>query len=118
MTDVDSMVVWLREAMNAAQHDAEAAARAFPAWEFDECVKEVRDVPNAGTVASIAVPAFGPHIARQSPAAVLRRTAADRKLLAECESAFEWDNWGAASLVETAIRRLAEGYGWAEETTT
>ena len=81
MTDTDRMVVWLREALDAAQRDAEAAARAFPEWDCDEFVKEIRDVPNAGTVAFIAVTEYGPHIVRNSPAAVLRRIAADRKTL-------------------------------------
>jgi hypothetical protein len=48
---------------------------------------------------------------------VLRRIAADRKTLADCEAAFDWDNWGAASLAETVIRNLAEAWGWTEETT-
>lgn len=144
MTDTDRMVVWLREAMDAAQRDAEAAARAFPDWDYDEFVKEIRDVPNAGTVAFIAVTEYGPHIARHSPAAVLRRIAADRKALtlyaetvairdrsaASLRAAQDrgdmpdpcvLDDWSRANR-ETAfmlplIEILAEGWGWIEEAT-
>lgn len=144
MTDADRMTVWLREALDTAQREAEAAARAFPAWEFDERVKEVRDVPNAGTVAFIAVPQYGPHIARQSPAAVLRRIAKGRELLDDilteqhtvvcdpfytCEAATEERDGGANPMtqgrrpcdcgldarVERRVRLLAECWGWTEE---
>ena len=129
MTDTDRMVVWLREAMDAAQRDAEAAD--WSEWSVEDLrLIDQRDgklvetgrepgtllIGNGLRIAS-GVPAALAHVARQDPAAVLRRIAADRKLLDECVAAFDWDNWGAASLAETAIRNLAEGYGWTEETT-
>ncbi|MEU5043166.1 DUF6221 family protein [Streptomyces griseorubiginosus] len=135
MTDTDGMVAWLRKAMDAAQRDAEAAARAFPDWEFDEFVNEIRDVPNAGTVAYVPVPEYGPHISRQSPAAVLRRIAADRKILDElhpsttqiinpgygkhvadfgCVTCHDWDGVTEGYGYCPTVRALAEGYGWTE----
>jgi len=121
MTDTDRMVAWLREAVDAAQRDAENAARAFPDWEFDEFVNEIRDVPNAGTVAYVPVPEFGPHIARQSPAVVLRRIAADRKQLAlhraEPGQHPDFCGYDKHQLPCPGLRLLAEGWGWTEETT-
>ncbi|NUP39171.1 MAG: hypothetical protein HOY76_19695 [Streptomyces sp.] len=116
MTDTDRMVVWLRETLDAAQRDAEAAARAFPEWDYDEFVKEIRDVPNAGTVAFIAVTEYGPHIARHDPAAVLRRIAKDRERLEDCENILAgWHYEETKELAANTIRNIAECWGWTEE---
>jgi hypothetical protein len=56
------------------------------------------------------------HMALHDPRSVLQRIAGERKTLAECEAAFDWDNWGAASLAKSTIRNLAEAWGWTGET--
>jgi hypothetical protein len=129
------MVVWLREAMDAAELVAQKASElcgchpSAPRWMFGDETTDGRilvvDDPHPDLKRKIGRrwngsyegKAMAEHVVRQDPAAVLRRIAADRKLLDECVAAFDWDNWGAASLAETAIRNLAEGYGWTEETT-
>lgn len=61
-----------------------------------------------------------PHMARHDPAAALRRIAADRKLIAECEHLLAVDGWeydDAPTLARTTIRAVAEGWGWTGETT-
>jgi hypothetical protein len=60
--------------------------------------------------------ALGAHLVRHDPAAVLRRIRAERKVLAECEAAYHWDNWGASSLADVVVQGIAEGWGWTEET--
>jgi hypothetical protein len=60
-----------------------------------------------------------PHMARHDPAAVLRRIAADRKLLDECEEVLAIDGWeysDAPDLAELAIGCVATGWGWTEGT--
>lgn len=106
------MVVWLREAMDAAQRDAEAADAVDPApWtvEIGEAGSPERPRPGApGTSAGMIKDAQGDdlwecegtetlcmtsasakHAARHDPAAVLRRIAADRKTLDDCMKAVE-----------------------------
>jgi hypothetical protein len=137
------MVVRLREAMDAAQRDAEAAAeRAWsPHWEYDELVHEIRDLNNGNTLATIYHPEIGAFVVANSPAAVLRRIAADRKmlgdLLAEKHDVCE-DSWysclaaadngdrdgnqdctcGRDERVERHVSNLAEGWGWTGEATS
>lgn len=126
MTDTDRMVVWLRETMDAAQRDAEAAAeRAWsPHWEYDDHVNEIRDLNNGNTLATIYHPEIGAYVAANGPAAVLLRIAADRKLLelhhdvdgkcAECAQGYELMDWGPNFPCQT-IRHVAEGWGWTGE---
>lgn len=55
------------------------------------------------------------HIALHDPAAVLRRIAAERKLLAECQKVLAVDDWeynDAPDLARATVRALAEGWGW------
>lgn len=99
MTDADLMLTWLRDAMDAAQRDAEAAGgyelMQRLNWSWDElqatsiylrryCLdfltpiadhQQVKNDVDSPTEEQQA------HIVRNSPAAVLRRIAADRKLL-------------------------------------
>jgi hypothetical protein len=87
MTDADGMVAWLREALDAAQRDAEAAGG--DAWtdhtkgwhisvlDAQQCPVatlpiRLSDGDDYGTAA---------HVARHDPHAVLRRITADRKQL-------------------------------------
>ena len=142
MTDTDRMVVWLRETMDAAQRDAEAAAaRAWsPHWEYDELVHEIRDLNNGNTLATIYHPEIGAYVAANGPAAVLRRIAADRKMLdlhtaphtvvelavepvgelfcGECDGPCTHKGEAECAICGQdgcdAVRLLAEGYGWKE----
>lgn len=53
-----------------------------------------------------------------SPAAVLRRIAAERETLAECKKVLADDGWeydDAPKLADATIRSLAKGWGWTEE---
>ncbi|WP_188274395.1 DUF6221 family protein [Streptomyces sp. CBMA152] len=99
MTDTDRMVVWLREAMDAAELAAQKAAELCgchppsPAWAFGDEATEGRILivndPHPGVKRKIHRRWSGSyeglymaeHIVRHDPAAVLHRIAADRKLL-------------------------------------
>lgn len=125
MTDTDRMVAWLREAMDAAQRSAEAACEGGQGrWRQEDAGRMpgfiVGDHEGYHVAYDEGYPTLeqATHIVLNDPAAVLRRIAADRKMLDECMAAFDWDNWGAASLARTVIRNLAEGWGWTEETTS
>ncbi|MFI5880823.1 DUF6221 family protein [Streptomyces sp. NPDC051554] len=86
MTDTDRMVAWLRETMDSAERDAEAATPG--PWAPEGALgADVVTSALLGRVADCSVgtdyrPQSIPdaaHIARHDPAAVLRRIAADRK---------------------------------------
>ncbi|MFE2832191.1 hypothetical protein ACFXI6_14255 [Streptomyces mirabilis] len=104
MTDTDRMVVWLREALDAAERRADR-------WHDVECDVHTTSLTDAAVLQSATLCDCG------GPAAVLRRVAADRKTLDDCEM-YSQDNLSTASLAEHVIRNLAEGWGWTEETET
>ena len=146
---LDRMTAWLREAMDASQRDAEAATWHEDAGTWRAAASEyatpsrpggtrwyIEDSMEDGVITTVDPQAsddegVARHIARQSPAVVLRRIAADRKTLdlhapitveyddnspptlacRTCGSHFEYPTaWPCATL-----RLLAEGYGWTEE---
>jgi hypothetical protein len=117
------MVVWLREAMDAATRAASKAAELCgchppaPSWIFGDEATDGRiavvDDPHPGVKRKIGRRwngsyegmAMAEHVVRHDPAAVLRRIAADRKmlddLLVEGHLSSEDDTWYAcASLVD------------------
>ncbi|MFE2969893.1 hypothetical protein ACFXKC_40750 [Streptomyces sp. NPDC059340] len=130
MTDTDRIVVWLREAMDAAERRADR-------WHDVECDVHTTSLTDAAVLQSATLCDCG------GPKAVLRRIAADRKTLAlhttphtVVESAVEpvgelfcgecggpCTHKGEAECVICGqtpcdtVRNLAEGYGWTEETT-
>lgn len=136
MTDTDRMVVWLREAMDAAEEAAQKAAELCgchppaPHWSFRD-----GDGPTDGRILVVGDPhptlkrkigrrwngsyegvAMAEHVVRHDPAAVLRRIAADRKTLDDCDDVLHDFVFGAfRKLAEDTVRNLAEGYGWTEE---
>jgi hypothetical protein len=152
MTGTDRMVVWLREAMDAAQADAEAATWCEDAGTWRAAVSEygtparaggprwyIEDAMDDGVITTVdpqasADEGVARHIARQDPAAVLRRIAADRKILAAhpyttrvinpvdglqsagfgCETCHDWDGVPEGRGWCDTVRLLAEGYGWTE----
>lgn len=94
MTDTDRMVVWLREAMDAAGADAEAATPG--PWHVTEYVAGsdygfdagIGTAPGEADVVGHGYEGGGcervqdaRHIVRHQPVAALRRIAADRKML-------------------------------------
>ncbi|MDJ0345696.1 DUF6221 family protein [Streptomyces sp. H10-C2] len=114
------MLTYLRAAMDAAQHDAEAASGnewlsapdgSGSAWVMNEDMHLLEtEEPTAE------------HIARHDPAAVLRRIASDRKLLDEhaqysLPDGSEIDECRVCGGSNEAwpcptLRLIAEGYGW------
>lgn len=144
MTDTDRMVVWLRETMGAAQRDAEAATAATggPHWHGSDSGLYSNDVSNhpgpfLADVYGYTAPEVVAHTARHDPAAVLRRIAADRKILAAhpyttrvinpgcglqsagfgCENCHNWDGVPEGRGNCATVLALAEGWGWTEEAT-
>jgi hypothetical protein len=92
MTDTDHMVVWLREALDAAQRGAEAATQG--PWhvteynwqtDFDAGIGtspgEVDIVGHGYEGGGVERVEDARHIVRHDPAAMLRRIASDRKIL-------------------------------------
>lgn len=123
MTDTDRMVVSLREAMDAAQRVAEAAAEdGTPDWHTEDHFV-VADGNGEAVVYDEGRPTPDQvwHIVRNDPATVLRRIAADRKMLelhrAEPGQHPDFCGYDKHQLPCPAVRLLAEGYGWTGETT-
>jgi hypothetical protein len=116
------MVVWLRETLDAAQRDAETAAKdTDPEWsDGGPHGESVHALPHGDPV---AVDPWGymsdgvrAHIARHDPAAVLRRIKKDREILDDCDDVLHDFVFGAfRQLALDTICRLAEGWGWTEE---
>jgi hypothetical protein len=114
MTATDRMVVWLREAMDTAEREAEAATAATggPHWRGDDSGLYGSDVANhpgpfLADAYGYTEPRIVGHVVRHDPAAVLRRIAADRKLLedllADPHFRNEEDNWyTCAALMDEA----------------
>lgn len=163
----DDPLIWVRAAHVEAEQLANDAARHCGAlvareasrdgqwtppydgsgWASDADHVYVSD-PRAGQPKKVPIADFGygafgltGHIQNNSPAAVLRRIAADRKLIGEYEitiklrdeaavrvkaakdypDAKDLDTWCRAqaelSVMDGWIRLIAEGWGWTEETT-
>jgi len=131
-------LAFLREALDRAQARAEAAAmRAWSGdWEYDHMVHEIRDLSNGNELAhDVYFPEIGHHIEATNPAAVLRRIAADRKILelhttphtvvdgfcveedGACTHRGEDDCVICGQQPCETLCALAEGYGWAEDMT-
>jgi hypothetical protein len=155
MTDTDRMVVWLRETLDAAEVAATKTAALCgchppaPHWSFRD-----GDGPTDGRILVVDEPhpglkrkigrrwngsyeglAMAEHIVRHDPAAVLRRIAADRKILEAhpvdtdiinpgygkhvadfgCRTCHDWDGVTEGYGWCDTVRLLAEGYGWAGE---
>ncbi|WP_445520419.1 DUF6221 family protein [Streptomyces sp. NEAU-174] len=135
---------WLLEEIGKREQIAQDHQQPSPIWEYDDLAREVRDAVNSGTVAFVPRRGTGEHIALNDPSVVLRRCAADRKLIADitaerhlvvedcwytCAAATEErDNGetcdderrgnpcdcGRDTRVERRLRIIAEGYGWTE----
>lgn len=92
-------LAFLRATLDTAQAVAEAAAkRAWsPHWEYDDMVHEIRDLKNGNTLANVYFHEIGKHVEATNPASVLRRIAAERRmlddLLAERHHVNDGDDW-------------------------
>ncbi|GHB55586.1 hypothetical protein GCM10010331_49270 [Streptomyces xanthochromogenes] len=133
MTETDRMLLWLRKTMAAAERDAEAAGgdewrrQAHPSDTV--AIYDSEDEPVVYDEGSPSEEQQA-HIICNSPAAVLRRIAADRKLLElhqpvpgwpdECTTCLSdrgsWpETWSGDTCPCRTIRLLAESWGWSGE---
>ena len=139
MTDTDRMVAWLREALDAAEEVADAAREGGEGrWQQPDPERMPGFITGDHEGYHVAYDEGYPtleqaaHIVLHDPAAVLRRIAADRELLDECETIlsdprlkdYKPGEFGglrgyphalAVSLAEVTIRNRAEAWGWTEE---
>ncbi len=150
VTDTARMVVWLRETLDAAQADAaEATCGPWHVTEYEAGSDYGFDAGVGTAPGEVDVVGHGyegggcervqdaRHIARHNPTAVLRRIAADRKILAAhphttrvvnpadgrpsagfgCDNCHNWDGVPEGRGTCATVLALAEGWGWTEETT-
>ena len=141
MTDTDRMVVWLREALDAAEEVADAAREGGEGrWQQPDPERMpgfiVGDHEGYHVAYDEGYPTLeqAAHIVLHDPAAVLRRIAADRELLdlhaddgyGECKTCsvpdgtvevngIEYEMLAHAPAPCATVRLLAEGWGWTEE---
>jgi hypothetical protein len=73
---------WITAQIDRVEAIASGHTQWSPDWYYDASADEVRDRGNRGTVAFAPTTGTGRHIAANDPAAVLRRCAADRRILA------------------------------------
>jgi hypothetical protein len=73
---------WITQQVDETERIARGHEQPSPRWEYDSFVHEIRDMRNAGTVASVPRDGTAAHIERHDPDAVLRRCEADRRILA------------------------------------
>lgn len=72
---------WISSQVTEAETRAQAASAWGTVWYHDDFVHEIRDEGNGNTIAAVCQPEYAAHIVDQAPAAVLRRCAADRRIL-------------------------------------
>ncbi|MDJ0460619.1 DUF6221 family protein [Streptomyces sp. H27-C3] len=72
---------WITQQVDRTETTARGHQQASPTWAYDDLAREVRDQVNSGTVAFAPHQGDGEHIALHDPSAVLRRCAADRRIL-------------------------------------
>ncbi|WP_329616500.1 hypothetical protein OG244_28640 [Streptomyces brevispora] len=73
---------WIEGEIQRREQTSRDHQQACGAWEYDDCVREVRDRLNSGTVATVYRKGAGDFMALNDPDDALRRCAADRKILA------------------------------------
>ncbi|MGW5711539.1 hypothetical protein [Streptomyces olivaceus] len=122
---------WIDGEIRRREEVARGHEQPCGSWEFDFCVREVRDRQNAGTVAMAYRNGTGEFIALNDPDDALRRLAADRKILAAhpyttrvvnpgygehtagfgCETCHDWDGVTEGRGNCPTILALAEAHG-------
>lgn len=128
---MDDLVRWLEEQFAEDERIARATHPTFLAWEYDECVRQIRDMGNGNELANVLPRhAYGEHMTEHDPARVLREIDAKRATIREYEKALRmrdelvpntsgyrhWDNRSFGLYV--ALRHTAAVYahrpGYAE----
>jgi hypothetical protein len=129
-------LVYLTAALDAAEKAAEAAKGTGDGnWTLDETYGESSRIEDKSRRGRVIVYDEGApdedeaaHIVRHDPAAVLRRVAADRRILAGhvnawggCSTCTDRSNpdprqWGIIVYPCDTVRLMAEGWGWTAET--
>ncbi|GED89337.1 DUF6221 family protein [Streptomyces sp. 6-11-2] len=79
---MDDLAEWLRVQLDEDERIARATHPVFLAWEYDHCVREIRDLGNGNEIASVILPRYGEHMAEWDPERALREIDAKRQLLA------------------------------------
>lgn len=126
---------WITGEIELREQTARSHQQACGTWEYDDCVREVRDQLNSGTVATVYRNGTGNFVALNDPDDALRRCAADRKILAAhpyttqvvnpsygphsagfgCETCHDWDGVPEGRGNCSTILALAEAYGLDDE---
>lgn len=106
----------LLAAIDETERTARIAQDCGDAWTTEpsrtgkwQILREVEDSMAIGYIATGRLEID--HIVRHDPAAILRRCAADRKIVAECRSGPILTDELATSLGDVIVALLAEGYG-------
>jgi hypothetical protein len=122
---MDELVQWLRAQLDEDERIARETHPVFLRWDYDEFVKEIRDLGNGNEIASGVIPRYGAFIAEHDPARVLREIDAKRRMLdayagvaANDVNEVEYAH-GYANALGEAVRLLALPYvdrpGYREE---
>ncbi|MFJ6729356.1 DUF6221 family protein [Streptomyces sp. NPDC091281] len=121
---------WIEEQIKRRE-DAARSHGDGPLWEYDDSLMMVRDATERGGAARVFSHGTGDHIMLNDPDSVLRRCAADRKILSAhpyttrvinpgygghsagfgCETCHDWDGVPEGRGNCATILALAEGYG-------
>lgn len=126
---------WITGEIELREQTARSHQQACATWEYDDCVREVRDQLNSGTVATVYRNGTRNFVALNDPDEALRRCSADRKILAAhpyttqvinpshgphsagfgCETCHDWDGVPEGRGNCPTILALAEAYGLDDE---
>ncbi|MCX4778139.1 DUF6221 family protein [Streptomyces sp. NBC_01264] len=128
---------WISDKVDEAEARARAASAWGTVWYHDDFVHEIRDEGNGNTIAAVYQPDYAAYIVGQAPDAVLRRCAADRKILARHNVDPDKAGWSEATMCKGCgvygdcdwpetdnlndcpeLLDLAAGYGITEEELT
>ncbi|MFE9923286.1 DUF6221 family protein [Streptomyces sp. NPDC005774] len=82
---MDDLVQFLRDRLDEDERTARQTHPLFLNWEYDGCVKEIRDFGNGNTLATGVLPHYGAFMHVHDPARVLREVEAKRRTIALCE---------------------------------
>ncbi|MEV5942704.1 DUF6221 family protein [Streptomyces sp. NPDC051994] len=73
---------WITAQVDRAEAIARSASAWGATWYYDGLLGEVRDHGNGNTITWASLPTYAVHVVANDPAALLRRCAADRRILA------------------------------------
>ncbi|MGW4042985.1 DUF6221 family protein [Streptomyces sp. NPDC004721] len=78
---MDDLAEWLRAQLDEDERIARATHPVFLAWEYDHCVREIRDLGNGNEITSVILPRYGEYMAEWDPERALREIEAKRQLV-------------------------------------